>query len=85
MVRKDTNVLSSKKAIFDNKRKLKGIRTVISENLTKVRYRKCQEAFARESCWTIDGKIFCLTGKNKSNGDPEKIVVTKESDLSNYI
>ena len=76
-----------RKMTFDAKRKLKGSRIVITENLTKERYslyKQCIVKFGRESCWTLDGRIYCLTGKKDSQGRNERIVLTKQEDLDTY-
>ena len=69
---------------FDAKKKIKGTRTVITENLMKDRYvlyKKCMEKFGREKVWTLDGRIYCLTGKD-INGREERIVISRQEDLS---
>ena len=69
--------------VFDAKKKLKGSRTVITENLTKERYelyRKCIDTYGRDKTWTLDGRIYCLTGEYV-NGREERIVVTRAEDL----
>ena len=78
----------SKQAIYKTKRKLKGKGIVITENLTKERYdlyQKCQTRFGKDKCWTIDGNIHLLTGKingqGPRKGEPEVLVVTRESEL----
>lgn len=46
--------------VFANKRKLKGTRLVISENLTKFRMGKLKEArdqYGNENVWTVEGHI----------------------------
>ena len=70
--------------VFDAKKKLKGTRTVITESLTKERYalyQRCIDKYGREKTWTLDGRIYCLTG-NMINGREERIVVTRAEDLS---
>ena len=74
-----------RKTVFDAKKKFKGTRTVITENLTKDRYalyKQCIEEFSRENVWTLDGRIYCLTGKTDRNGRQERLIVTREEDLS---
>ena len=73
-----------KKMVFDKKKMLKGSGTVITENLTKKRYalfNKCVEKYGRDKVWTLDGRIHCLTGI-VVNGRSEKIVVTREDNIS---
>ena len=73
-----------KAMVYSNKRKLKGTRTVISENLTPSRYalyKKCLDRFGSRNVWTYDGRIYYLTGNKLRNGDAEKKVITTEEDL----
>lgn len=51
-----------KHKIYNNKRKLKGSRIIIKEDLTKVRVQLLKEISKRapaRSTWTRDGKIYC--------------------------
>ena len=69
----------TRKAIYTNKRKLKGTRFVVTENLTKrraERLRKARTIDGITSTWTIDGRIVCLL----SNGRKE--TVQTDSDLA---
>ena len=73
-----------RKTVFEAKKKLKGTGIVISENLTKERYelyKKCIQDYGRENVYTLDGRIYILTGKTKPNGQKERIVITREEDL----
>ena len=73
-----------KKQIYDAKRGLKNSGIVITENLTKQRYslyQKCKEKYGQTNCWTLDGRIFCLTGKKLPNGKDEKKIIFSETDL----
>ena len=73
-----------RKMAFDAKRKLKGSKTVITENLTKCRYalfKLCQTKYGWDKVWTLDNRIYCLTGKKNQNGLDQRIVVTKEKDM----
>ena len=67
-----------RKLVFDNKKKLKGTKTVVTESLTTSRYallQKCQETYGKENCWSYDGRIYCVQ-------DDTKFCVTSESDLA---
>ena len=69
----------TRKAIYTNKRKLKGTRFVVTENLTKRRaelLRKARTIDGITATWTIDGRIVCLL----SNGRKE--TVQTDSDLA---
>ena len=69
----------TRKAIYTNKRKLKGMRYDVTENLTKRRaelLRKARTIDGITSTWTIDGRIVCLL----SNGRKE--TVQTDSDLA---
>ena len=69
----------SRKAIFNNKRKLKGTRYVVTENLTKRRaelLRKARMIDGITSTWTIDGRIVCLLANGR------KVTVQTDSDLA---
>ena len=70
----------ARRSIFGAKRKLKGTRLVITENLTKQRMellRKARTVDEVKSTWTIDGRIICLL----TSGRKETIV--HERDLVN--
>ena len=70
----------TRRAIFSSKRKLKGSRYVVTENLTKRRaelLRKARTIDGITSTWTIDGRIVCLL----ENG--RKVTVQTDSDLAN--
>ena len=69
----------TRKAIYTNKRKLKGTRFVVTENLTKRRaelLRMARTIDGITSTWTIDARIVCLL----SNGRKE--TVQTDSDLA---
>ena len=79
------NSYRKRKMVFDAKRKLKGTGIVITENLTRTRYelyKKCIQEYGRENVYTLDGRIFVLTGKTKPNGQKERLIITREEDLS---
>lgn len=66
--------------VLSNKKRLKGTKIVIREDLTKQRvavYRRACERFSIRSVWTSDGKIVCKVGgklhKITSFMDLEKI------------
>ena len=70
----------TRRTIFAAKRKLKGTKLVITENLTKTRaqlLKKAREMDNVEHAWTIDGRIVCLL----RSGIKETVV--NESELSN--
>ena len=70
-----------RKKVFDLKKKLKGQRITITENLTKKRLsllKKCIEKFEKKNCWSLDGRIFV-------NTDLGKKVFTKEEDFCNFV
>ena len=73
-----------KKNIYDAKKKLKGTGTVITENLTPARYdlyKQCKEKFGLRNVYTLDGRIYRLTGKNLPNGKPERLIIRSVADL----
>ena len=56
-----------RKHVFDRKKKLKGQRLLITENLTKKRntlFKQCIEVYGKMNCWTLDGRIHCKSGGN---------------------
>ena len=70
----------TRRTIFAAKRKLKGTKLVITENLTKTRaqlLKKAREMDNVEHAWTIDGRIVCLLRSGR------KETVVNESELSN--
>ena len=74
-----------KKMVYDAKKKLKGTRTVVTENLTKERYslyKQCIEKCGMGNVWTFDGRIYCLTGRTDRTGRKERKVVTRKEDLN---
>ena len=74
----------NRKMVFDAKRKLKNTGTVVTEHLTNERYalyNQCVDRFSRENVWSLDGRIYCLTGVTLPNGQKERLVVTREEDL----
>ena len=57
--------------VFRNKKKLKGQKISITENLTKIRMdklRQAKEVYGFTNVWTNDGKIFF---KSDSNAKPQ--------------
>lgn len=51
--------------VFSNKKRLKGTKIVIREDLTKQRatvYRRACEKFSSRNVWTSDGRIICKVG-----------------------
>lgn len=51
--------------VFSNKKRLKGTKIVIREDLTRQRvavYRRACERFNSKNVWTTDGKIVCKVG-----------------------
>ena len=70
-----------RKSVFDVKRKLKGLKIVITESLTKTRYallQRCINTFGKNDVWTYDGRIYCKTGD-------EKKVFTTDDELSFFL
>ena len=70
----------NRKLIFDNKKNLKGKKTVITESLSKERYallKKCKETYGPRNCWTYDGRIYCVPVEGGN-----KFCVTNEDDLA---
>ena len=71
-----------RRAIFTAKRKLKGSKFVITENLTRRRMdllRKVRASAKVEASWTSDGRIVCLLSTGR------KVTVTNESHLKGLI
>ena len=71
-----------RRAIFTAKRKLKGTKFVITENLTRRRMdllRKARASANVEASWTSDGRIVCLLSTGR------KVTVTNESHLKGLI
>ena len=71
-----------RRAIFTAKRKLKGTKFVITENLTRRRMellRKARASAKVEASWTSDGRIVCLLSTGR------KVTVTNESHLKGLI
>ena len=57
-----------KKSVYDNKKKLKGKKTVITESLTKNRYallQQCIQSYGKNNVWTYDGRIYCVNNEEK--------------------
>lgn len=53
---------AKKLEVYRNKKKLKGLKMMITENLTKLRFEKyveAQEAYGKFNVWTVEGRIFC--------------------------
>ena len=56
-----------RKKVFDAKKKLRGQKILITENLTKKRYlllQKWFEHYGKKCVWTLDGRIFCKQGED---------------------
>ena len=71
-----------RRAIFTAKRKLKGTKFVITENLTRRRMellRKARASAKVEASWTSDGRIVCLLSTGR------KVTVTNGSHLKGLI
>lgn len=72
-----------KKAIMNERRKLKGSKTVIAEDLTKSNARLLTAAYTNRNttaAWSIDGRIFAVV-KDANNREKKK-VITCLSDLN---
>ena len=68
--------------VFSLKKKLKGTRTMISENLTSKRYKllqRCYDEFDKRNVWTFDGRV------NVKLGDGSKKVFTNDDELSYFL
>ena len=66
-----------RKMVYDNKKKLKNSRKLITESLTKRRFSLlsiCKTTFGKSNVWTHDGRIFCNDGDSV-------IVATREEDI----
>ena len=66
--------------VFMAKRRLKGTKVVITENLTKRRFELLNRAKGLRNvnaAWTSDGRIICLLGNGR------KISINSEQDLRN--
>ena len=77
-----------RKSVFDAKKKLKGKRVVVTENLTSSRYdlyKKCKDAFDQKNVWTLDGRIYVATGRKLPNNKNERKVISNNEDLANLI
>ena len=73
-----------KELVYANKKKLKGTKLLITENLTKQRYdllKSCWDDFGRENVWTYDCRIYISTGNVNQYGRKERLVVTRKEDL----
>ena len=71
--------LKQKNLVYINKKKLKGSKVVITEELTKKRYDLlllAKEKLGKNSVWTMDGKIY-----TKINN--KKIKIKNEEDIEN--
>ena len=67
--------------MYRAKRKLKGSKIVITEHLTRRRYKLfklAKEAFGVRNVWTLDGKIF--TNKGVDSED-RRYLIKSESDI----
>ena len=70
-----------RKKVFDAKRKLKGQKIMISEDLTKKRYKllqQCLNEFEKKNVWCYDGRIYCITNQGKQ-------VFTTVDNLSDFL
>ena len=70
-----------RKSVFDVKRKLKGLKIVITESLTKTRYallQRCINIFGKYEVWSYDGRIYCKTRDGKK-------VFTTDDELSFFL
>ena len=66
-----------RKLVYDNKKKLKNTRKLVTESLTKRRFSllsTCHATFGKSNVWTLDGRIFCKDGDSI-------IVATREEDI----
>ena len=73
-----------RKQAFDSKKKLRASGIVITESLTKERYRlykKCIDQYNKENVWTLDGRIYIATDEIGNNGRNKRICVTRDEDL----
>ena len=73
-----------KKAVYDQKKQLKGSGFVVTENLTKKRYalyKQCKEKFGVKSVTTLDGRIYHYTGKQLLNGKQERKLISFDTVL----
>ena len=64
--------------VYRNKKKLKGTKLTITENLTKRRVsllNSCKSTFGKHNVWTNDGRIFCKI-------DDEISLITNEDDIA---
>lgn len=67
-----------KKAVYDQKKKLKATGKAITENLTKKRYnfyKQCKEKFGNTNVTTLDGRIYHYTGNTLPNGKAERKLI----------
>ena len=69
----------SRQEVFSRKKKLKGSKVMITENLTAKRYallQKCIEKLGKGKTWTVDGRITTKKGD-------AYVVISNETDLDN--
>ena len=67
-----------RKKVFDSKKQLKGLKLLVTENLTKKRYsllQKCFDRYGKKCVWSLDGRIFCKEGD-------DVLVFTNEEDFA---
>lgn len=67
----------TRRTVFYTKKNLKGTGILITESLTKRRYKlllAAQEKYGHKSCWTIDGRVM-------ANVDNKKVTITSYADL----
>ena len=71
-----------RKKVFDKKRKLKGSKIILTENLSKKRYallQRCKTEFGMDKVWSYDGRVYVI-GNNE-----EKHVFTCMDQLTEYL
>ena len=69
-----------RKAVYDNKKALKGKRLVITESLTQSRYSLLQKsvtAFGKNNVWSYDGRTWL-------SKDGKKHSILSEMDIAKY-
>ena len=70
-----------RKKVFNLKKKLKGQRIMITESLTQKRHsllKKCFDAFSKQKCWSLDGRIYADTEGGIK-------VFTREEELTDFL
>ena len=71
-----------RKKVFDKKRKLKGSKIVLTENLTKKLYallQSCKTKFGFDKVWSYDGRIYIV------DDNEDKQVFTSMDQLTEYL